>query len=57
MGATLSRSWAASGGGELDIEDTDKVQFSEYPFSTGLADITNANESENREETEMTEIG
>lgn len=45
MGATLS----ASGGsnGEEDEEETETIQYSEYPFSTGLAHVKETNELEN----------
>ncbi|KAK7683429.1 hypothetical protein QCA50_013260 [Cerrena zonata] len=47
MGATLSASFGSSRGEE---KETEEIQYSAYPFSTGLADIKEINTSENMEE-------
>lgn len=53
MGATLNGSWAS--GREEGIEEAEDIQYSEYPFATGLADIKKASEPEKAEEMEMSE--
>lgn len=45
MGATLTPSWIGSREG--DITTQDEIQYSEYPFHTGIAEI---NRVEGREE-------
>lgn len=47
MGATLSGTWAS--GIEEDTEEIGSIQYSKYPFSTGLAHIGRTNELENIE--------
>ncbi|KAK7688727.1 hypothetical protein QCA50_008266 [Cerrena zonata] len=47
MGATLSGSWGSNR--EDEEEETEEIQYSEYPFSTGLIDLKKVNASENAE--------
>ncbi|KAK7683435.1 hypothetical protein QCA50_013266 [Cerrena zonata] len=49
MGATLATSLGSNR--EDQEEETEKIQYSDYPFSTGLADIKEINPVENVEET------
>lgn len=55
MGATLSGSWAS--GRDEEIEETENIKFSEYPFSTGLDGIIEGHTSRNVGEAETTEAG
>lgn len=48
MGSSLSGSWGSNI--EEDEEDTEGVQYSDYPFAAGLDDIREASGSENVEE-------
>ncbi|KAK7688753.1 hypothetical protein QCA50_008292 [Cerrena zonata] len=48
MGASLSGSWESNR--DDDEEDTEGVQYSDYPFAAGLADIEEASRDENLEE-------
>lgn len=47
IGATLNVSWAS---GEERITEDDEIQYSDHPFSTGLAHIGGSSEFENLEE-------
>ena len=44
MGATLNASW----GDRRDDDEDEDIQYSEYPLSTGLADIKRGVEGEGR---------
>ena len=44
MGATLNASW----GDRRDDDEDDDIQYSEYPLSTGLADIKRSDNNEGR---------
>lgn len=48
MGATLNGFWASER--EENFEDAEDIQYSEYPFSTGLANIKDDNAPEKRED-------
>ncbi|KAK7688733.1 hypothetical protein QCA50_008272 [Cerrena zonata] len=48
MGASLSGSWGSDR--EEDEEEPEGVQYSDYPFGAGLADIEEASRDENLEE-------
>jgi hypothetical protein len=48
MGASLSGSWGSDI--EEDEEDTEGVQYSDYPFAAGLVDIKETSGDENMEE-------
>ncbi|KAK7688760.1 hypothetical protein QCA50_008299 [Cerrena zonata] len=47
MGSSLSGSWGSNI--EEDEEDTEGVQYSDYPFAAGLANIEEASRDENLE--------
>ncbi|KAK7688739.1 hypothetical protein QCA50_008278 [Cerrena zonata] len=48
MGASLSGSWSSNR--EEDEEEPEEVQYSDYPFAAGLADIKETGGDENMEE-------
>lgn len=55
MGSTLTTSWVS--GRDEGIADTEDIQYSKYPFHTGLANINKSNGSEDIGSGEIPEAG